>query len=86
MMNDFGWAIAELKKGNHVARKGWNGKGMHLVLSEPKSSHFVRMPDALYKKITTDQSYILMFTAAGVYQPGWLASQNDMLAEDWEVV
>ena len=31
-------------------------------------------------------AYIVMWTAQGVWQPGWLASQADMLAEDWEVV
>jgi len=48
---NFGNAIEELKKGNKVQRKGWNGKGMWLILVI-----------------------------------GWLASQADMLAEDWVVV
>jgi len=36
--------------------------------------------------VTTDLPYLLMYTATNKYQPGWLASQADMLAEDWEVV
>jgi len=64
----FGWALAMLKKGHRVARRGWNGKGMHLFMRG---------------RVNGDEPVIVMFTAQGKTQPGWLASQADMLADDW---
>ena len=74
---NFGEAIAALKAGKKVAREGWNGKGMWLVLIRAGNamSHGFEMQDCIGMK-----------TATNVMQPGWLASQNDMLAEDWMVV
>lgn len=72
-MMDFGEALRALKSGARVARKGWNGKGMWLEL---------QVPD-LFSKMTLP--YIYMKTADGGLVP-WLASQTDMLAEDWEIV
>jgi hypothetical protein len=84
---NFGDAIVALKRGERVQRAGWNGKGMHLYLE-----------DWLEGKMTfggDNRSYqpvIVMFTAERVswqpatHQPGWLASQADMLAEDWSIV
>lgn len=69
---DFGTAIQKLKAGERVARSGWNGKGMHLYLLRWE----VAAGDPL-------EPCIVMFTAQGKHQPGWLASQADMLAEDW---
>lgn len=69
----FGHALEALKAKYRVARKGWNGKGMWLEL---------QMPD-LFSKMTLP--YIYMKTADGKLVP-WLASQTDMLAEDWEIV
>lgn len=81
---DFGDAIRALKEGKCVGRKGWNGKNMHLYLE----THFVFPIGAgVYKG--TERQYepcIIMFTAQGKHQPGWLASQPDMLATDWEIV
>ena len=78
---DFGDAIRAMKRGERVARAGWNGKGMHLYLEE----HFaVQTRGGAFKKhIRTYEPVIVMFTAQGKHQPGWLASQADMLAEDW---
>ena len=67
---DFGDAIRELKAGRRVTRPGWNGKGMWLGLQRPDES----------SKMT--QPYIYMYTAQGDLIP-WLASQADMLADDW---
>ena len=69
-MMSFGEALHELKCGRRVARSGWNGKGMWLELQEPGE----------YSKITLP--YIFMSTAQGDLVP-WLASQTDLLAEDW---
>jgi hypothetical protein len=63
-----------------VAREGWNGKGMWLVI--------IRAGNAMHTRFESldMQDCIGMRTAHGVMQPGWLASQADMLAEDWGVV
>lgn len=66
----FGEAIAALKDGDKVTREGWNGKGMWLNLQVPDSNSKMTLP------------YIYMFTADKQQVP-WLASQTDMLAEDW---
>lgn len=73
MAFDFGQAIAELKQGKKVCRIGWNGKGMHLELQEPDEHSKMTLP------------YIWMWTACKNRVP-WLASQTDMLAEDWQIV
>lgn len=69
-MMDFGMAIAILKGGRKVTRTGWNGKGMWLMLQVPDVSSKMTRP------------YIFMTTVDGGRVP-WLASQTDMLAEDW---
>jgi hypothetical protein len=84
---DFGWAINQLKSGKKVCRAGWNGKGMWLCLMP---SFVVDTPNERTQKHGIKQSfecgaYIVMWTAQGIWQPGWLASQNDILAEDWEI-
>jgi len=68
----FGQAIAQLRVGEKVARAGWNGKGMWLHLQVPDEHSKMTLP------------YIYMSTAQGDLVP-WLASQTDMLAEDWEL-
>lgn len=78
---NFGQAIEFLKAGQRVARAGWNGKGMWVVL----------MPGAPGREwswgVEGETAPCLgMKTATGVLQPGWLASQADMLAEDWEAL
>lgn len=70
---NFGEAISALKAGQRVARAGWNGKGMWLALQVPDAHSKMSLP------------YIYMSTAQGDLVP-WLASQTDMLAEDWTVV
>lgn len=73
---NFGEAIRLLKAGGKVARKGWNGKGMYLYLY----TFVIPARDVILEPC------IVMLTAQGRHQPGWLASQADMLAEDWEVI
>ena len=70
---NFGHAIEALKQGKKVARAGWNGKGMHLELQRPDAHSKMTLP------------YIYMYTAQGDNVP-WLASQTDMLSEDWVTV
>lgn len=88
---NFGQAIEELKNGKKVAREGWNGKDMWIVLMPAlyleASVVNGRTSKHLGQGVDLDsQPYIAMFTASKQWQPGWLASQNDILAEDWIVV
>ena len=95
---NFGQAIEALKEGKKVARKDWNGKGRWIVLMPSlylppynTADTFLKVNDRTAKHIGEDapldsQPYISMWTAAQQWQPGWLASQSDMLSEDWEIV
>lgn len=91
----FGEAIEVLKDGKKVARTGWNGKGMFLYLTGgsivPYNNLTGNAGRYVTKEVTgTDDacicSHIDMKAADGTIVVGWLASQTDMLAEDWEVV
>jgi hypothetical protein len=77
----FGSALNAIKSGLRVAREGWNGKGMWLTLIDPGNA----MHTSIAGRYDM-QPCIGMKTARGVMQPGWLASQNDMLACDWIIV
>jgi hypothetical protein len=85
---DFGDAIRSLKIGRRVARAGWNGKGMFLVLVPGSQGLTVDEGRPLAKAglpLGTQFNYlphIDMWTAQGDMVP-WLASQTDVLAEDW---
>jgi hypothetical protein len=94
---DFGEAIRALKDGHRVAREGWYGCGMWLALSGPlggkriPAGAFWSKRNAEYAAQTIDGlanvlPCITMKTVAGDIQMGWLASQADMLAEDWFVI
>lgn len=69
---DFGTAIEFLKKGRRAFRTGWNGKGMWIALQMPDSG-------------TMTLPYIYMRTVTSDLVP-WLASQTDMLSEDWDLI
>lgn len=85
---DFGEAIAFLKQGKRVARAGWNGKGMFIFLV-PGSTFIVNRAPLLgiYPEGTeiNYHAHIDMKTADNQIVP-WLASQTDLLAEDWVIV
>lgn len=70
---NFGQAIEAMKTGAKVTREGWNGKGMWLALQVPDQHSKMQQP------------YIYMCPVGGKLVP-WLASQSDMLAEDWQVI
>lgn len=101
---NFGEALEALKLGKKVARAGWNGKGMWLILV-PGTFPAKLVPGSVYHTALLNefeltsasdeiQSEILphidMWTvnASGrrAMLPGWIASQTDMLAEDWTIV
>ena len=83
----FGDALVYLKNGEKLTRKGWNGKDMFIFLV-PGSKFKVNRPPLLgiYPEGTeiNYQPHIDMKTADDSIVP-WLASQTDMLAEDWEI-
>jgi hypothetical protein len=85
---NFGQAVEALKQGQKVAREGWNGKNMFLFLV-PGSTFKVNRPPLLgiYPEgtVVNYHAHIDMRTATGDIVP-WLASQTDVLAEDWMLV
>lgn len=89
----FGMAIEAMKRGAKVARRGWNGKGMYIwVMPGSTVSGCNQITDPHLAVIDKDEGEIRfldsirMRTATGDVLTGWLASQTDMLAEDWAVV
>lgn len=86
----FGQAIEKLKQGRKVARKGWNGKGMFLWLKPAGVIKAEWCKDPMLKAIVEKNGgeiaalgTICMFTAQKEIVSGWVASQADMLSEDW---
>lgn len=73
MSPTFGNALTALKAGKQVARGGWNGKGMYLMLQTPDENSKMQQP------------YIYMSPVDGKLIP-WTASQADILSEDWFVL
>lgn len=74
----FSEALEALKDGWAVARTGWNGQGMYIFVTE----------ESLYDPLEEDEAlsrFIVMHTVQGGLVP-WLASQSDLLSDDWEVV
>jgi len=88
---DFGWALELLKRGRKMAREGWNGKGMYITYKPG-------YPDGIVANEATRKAHNLPEGATIIYRPylemktadgsivPWLASQTDILAEDWQVV
>lgn len=87
-METFSTALEGIKAGQKWQRKGWNGKGMFIFLV-PGSEFTVSRPPLLgIYEAGTEISYrphIDMKDAQGRVVP-WLASQTDMMAEDWQEV
>ena len=70
---DFGYALRALRSGARLTRRGWNGPGQFVELQVADEHSKMSLP------------YIFITTVQGDRVP-WLASQTDLLAEDWEVV
>ena len=89
----FGMAVEAMKRGAKVTRIGWNGKGMYIwVMPGSTVSGCNQITDPHLAEIDKAEGEIRflgsirMRTATGDVLTGWLASQTDMLAEDWEIV
>lgn len=93
----FGKAIEALKEGKKVTRKGWNGKGMFLWLKPATTVKSEWCKDPLLKSLADENGgeipalgTICMCTHDSTGRKavltGWLASQSDMLSEDWEII
>jgi hypothetical protein len=86
--NNFSNALASLKQGKRVARKGWNGQDMFLFLVDGSTFEVNRAPLNKFYAEGTKVNYhahIDMRTSDGTIVP-WLASQTDLLAEDWVIL
>lgn len=89
----FGQAIELMKRGMKVARKGWNGKGMYLWILPAASVKAEWCKEPRLKTLAEQNGgeveclgSVRMKTADGKVLTGWLASQTDMLSEDWCIV
>lgn len=81
----FGAALSYLKSGYKVARRGWNGKSQYVELAEC-ISYRNRAGSIVNAEHQAIGNAALAFVGTSGVQLGWLASQADMLAEDWYVV
>jgi hypothetical protein len=88
---DFGQALAAVRRGDRIARTGWNGKDMFVVYQagypdgiaiNANTSRATGIPEGT---VCTFRPYLMMRTVDGDFVP-WVASQTDLLADDWLVV
>ena len=82
---NFGKAIEEMKSGKKVARQGWNGKNQHIELAT-NISYKNADGDIVNCEHDAIGNKAIAFVGTSGVQMGWLASQADMLAEDWLIV
>lgn len=89
--HSFSWALEKLKEGKCIQRFGWNGKGMFLTLQEGSTVVGTMMRNKGARDFYGDGEvkicpHIDMKAADGSYVVGWLASQTDLLSNDWATV
>lgn len=93
-----GEALERVKTGCIAQRDGWNGKGMYIfmrptdtisvnIIQNIRSLPVIVKDHLIYKGQNVKfNSYLCMYNAKGEIVNGWLASQEDLLAEDWNVI
>ena len=87
----FSGALEQVKSGKKIQRIGWNGKGMYVVPQKgypdgiPINKNTAEATGLREGTVMRFRPYLMMYTAQGDFVP-WLASQTDILAEDWVVV
>lgn len=90
----FSTALQHIRMGHKAARAGWNGKGMWICLglgqhiSSDKfwNKHTKEFAESQPDRCATVLPYLIMKTASDEILMGWLASQSDMLADDWQLL
>ena len=82
---NFGDAIAAIKAGSQCARKGWNGKNQYIELAV-NISYVNSHNEIINANHLAIGNCAIAFVGTSGVQLGWLASQADMLAEDWYIV
>lgn len=82
---EFGEAIELLKQGKRVQREGWNGKKQYIELAT-NISYINTKHETINVEHDAIGSNAIAFVGTSGVQLGWLASQADMLAEDWKIV
>lgn len=85
--SNFGVALDAIKQGNKIAREGWNGKGMFLFYNNGRLNtiSYKALKAGIIENALEVAPFILMKTADNKLVP-WLASQTDVLAEDWIII
>lgn len=88
---DFGQALSAVRGGQRIARSGWNGNDMFVVYQAgypdgiPINANTARATGIPEGTVLAFRPYLMMRTAQGDFVP-WVASQTDILADDWMVV
>ena len=88
---NFSQALEFIKHGNKLQREGWNGKGMYLVYKKgypegvPISENASEATGIPRGTVCKFQPYIMMYTTHDNFVP-WVASQSDLLSDDWNLV
>lgn len=81
----FGEALELCKSGERIRRAGWNGKNQYIEIASHIS---YKGPDGFI--VNADHQSMgnkaLVFVGTQGHQVGWLASQADMLSDDWEIL
>ena len=97
MIGTFEWFMTEIKRGNKMCRRGWNGKGQWVVMMPElqlpafsSQASGAKVNDRTAKHIGEDTAldsrpYLALWNAQGQWQPGWVPSQGDLFAQDWEI-
>lgn len=84
---DFGEALKMMRKYDRkIARKGWNGNGQYLTVGHNIFYHDKDSPTGVVAKHDTMGNNAIVFHGTSGVQVGWLASQADLLADDWYLV
>lgn len=75
----FEWALMLIKNGSKMKRKGWNGQDQYIELV-----YNIKYTNSNGEECSSNEA--IAFNGNSGVQVGWLASQADMLANDWEMI
>lgn len=81
---DFSEALVLAKSGQSIQREGWNGKGQHVYVEEMAAA----LPVGKGGHVAHKRDYppvLVLFNAQKQHQIGWLPSQGDIFADDWQI-